>query len=543
MSLYPADFVELYQREGLWLDETFATFFADAANRFSDAEAVVGPDHANVEHRMTYRELADYSAQAAGVLAAHGVGQGDFVVVQLPNIVEYVVAIGAVFRLGARPVFALPAHRQAELTHFVNQSGAKALITTGVWNGFDHRELARELNITTLVVAEDPQEFSRFTFTDWAEAKPIPAAQVDSLDIAFLQVSGGTTGIPKLIPRSHADYLYSVRESARICELTPETRFLVVLPVSHNFTMSSPGILGVLWSGGTIVLCPEPTPSTSFTLVARERITLCALVPPLALAWLAMAPALQPDLSSLKVLQVGGAKFTPEAAKRITPELGCRLQQVFGMAEGLVNYTRPDDSEELVIGTQGRPMSPFDEVRVVDDAGNDVPPGERGRLLTRGPYTIRGYWGGADKGSFTEDGFYASGDLVRQLPSGHLIVEGRDKDQINRGGEKISAEEIEDHLISHDLVHDAAIIAVPDRLQGERSYAFVVLTDGARLDATVLRDYLRKRGVADYKIPDYFEFAESFPTTGVGKTNRRELRRIVQEYVSAKTEQQEESTN
>ena len=369
MSLYPADFVELYRREGLWLDETFATFFADAANRFSDAEAVVGPDHTGVEHRLTYRELADYSAQAAGVLAAHGVGQGDFVVVQLPNIVEYVVAIGAVFRLGARPVFALPAHRQAELTHFVNQSGAKALITTGVWNGFDHRELARELNITTLVVAEDPQEFSRFTFADWVEAKPVPAAQVDPLDIAFLQVSGGTTGIPKLIPRSHADYLYSVRESARICELTPETRFLVVLPVSHNFTMSSPGILGVLWSGGTIVLCPEPTPSTSFTLVARERITLCALVPPLALAWLAMAPVLQPDLSSLKVLQVGGAKFTPEAAKRITPELGCRLQQVFGMAEGLVNYTRPDDSEELVIGTQGRPMSPFDEVRVVDDAG------------------------------------------------------------------------------------------------------------------------------------------------------------------------------
>ena len=134
MSLYPADFVELYRREGLWLDETFATFFADAANRFSDAEAVVGPDHTGVEHRLTYRELEDYSAQAAGVLAAHGVGQGDFVVVQLPNIVEYVVAIGAVFRLGARPVFALPAHRQAELTHFVNQSGAKALII-GNWPG------------------------------------------------------------------------------------------------------------------------------------------------------------------------------------------------------------------------------------------------------------------------------------------------------------------------------------------------------------------------------------------------------------------------
>ncbi|MDO4631361.1 MAG: AMP-binding protein [Corynebacterium sp.] len=560
MSLYPADFVEHYQREGLWTADTFTTFFADLAEKYPDNEAVVGPDYAGTQHRFTYQELQAKISQAAHVLAGRGIDRADYVVVQLPNIVEYVVAIGAVFSLGARPVFALPAHRKTELTHFIGQSEAKALITTGVWNGFDHCKLAWELShdfagLTVFIVGDDPQEFSDFALGAWAATTPsTPQTQAtDPTDIAFLQVSGGTTGTPKLIPRSHADYLYSVRESARICELSEATRFLVVLPVSHNFTMSSPGILGVLWAGGTIVLCTDPTPSSAFKLVKEEKITLCALVPPLALAWLALNQVLKPDLSTLEVLQVGGAKFTPESAKRVQPELGCRLQQVFGMAEGLVNYTRPEDSEELVVITQGRPMSPFDEVRVVDEDNNDVPSGERGRLLTRGPYTIRGYFHGADQASFTEDGFYASGDLVRQLPSGHLIVEGRDKDQINRGGEKISAEEIEDQLISHPLVYDAAIIAVPDAVQGERSYAFVVratgsdsaesdsLVDapsspdnGAGLDAATLRNYLRDRGVAEYKIPDYFEFAEAFPTTGVGKTNRKELRRIVQQYVSSK---------
>jgi 2,3-dihydroxybenzoate-AMP ligase len=233
------------------------------------------------------------------------------------------------------------------------------------------------------------------------------------------------------------------------------------------------------------------------------------------------------DLASLRVLQVGGAKLGAEAARRVAPVLGCRLQQVFGMAEGLVNYTRPDDPDDIVHTTQGRPISPDDEVRVVDGADVDVPDGVTGHLLTRGPYTIRGYYRADEHNAvaFTADGFYRTGDLVRRLPTGHLTVTGRAKDQINRGGEKVAAEEIENHLLAHPAVLDAAVVPMPDAYLGERTYAFVVPREGAETPtAAQLRAFVRDRGLAAYKIPDKVALVDGFPVTGVGKVSRAALR-------------------
>jgi 2,3-dihydroxybenzoate-AMP ligase len=389
--------------------------------------------------------------------------------------------------------------------------------------GFDHEALARDVaaavpSVAHVVLAGDLDGLR-------APARRVLWAPRASA-VAFLQLSGGTTGTPKLIPRTHDDYLYSVRESAAICGLGEESVYLCALPAAHNFPMSSPGILGVLHAGGTIVLAPSPDPRTAFGLIARERVTVTALVPPLLLAWLE-ARAADPgaELSSLALLQVGGAKLAPEAARRVGPAFGCRLQQVFGMAEGLVNYTHLDDPEALVVGTQGRPISALDEVRVVDDDGVDVPDGTLGHLLTRGPYTIRGYYGDADPGSFTADGFYRTGDVVRRLPSGHLVVEGRAKDQINRGGEKIAPDEVEDHLLAHPAVHDAAVIGIPDERLGERSCAVIVARPGCTPPtAPELRRFLRERGVAAFKVPDRVAALAAFPQTGVGKVSRRELR-------------------
>ena len=238
--------------------------------------------------------------------------------------------------------------------------------------------------------------------------------------------------------------------------------------------------------------------------------------------WLDAASSRNADLSSLEVIQVGGAKFSAEVAKRIRPTFGCTLQQVFGMAEGLVNYTRLDDPEEIIIHTQGRPMSELDEVRVVDENDNDVKPGEVGSLLTRGPYTIRGYYKAEEHNarSFTKDGFYRTGDLVKVNEQGYIIVEGRDKDQINRGGEKVAAEEVENHLLAHDAVHDVAIVSMPDDYLGERTCAFVIAR-GQVPAVSELKMFLRERGIAAYKIPDRIEFIESFPQTGVGKVSKK----------------------
>jgi 2,3-dihydroxybenzoate-AMP ligase len=211
----------------------------------------------------------------------------------------------------------------------------------------------------------------------------------------------------------------------------------------------------------------------------------------------------------------------------VRPTLGCTLQQVFGMAEGLVNYTRLDADEETIVTTQGRPMAAHDELRVLDEDDVPVAPGETGALLTRGPYTIQGYYRAEEHNAraFTPDGWYRTGDLVRLTPQGDLVVEGRDKDQINRGGEKIAAEEVENHLLAHPAVHDAAVVAMPDPYLGERTCAFVVLRDGVDPPRPVeLRRFVRGRGLADFKVPDRVEVVDAFPRTNVGKVSKKDLR-------------------
>ncbi|MEU4556997.1 (2,3-dihydroxybenzoyl)adenylate synthase [Actinoplanes sp. NPDC023936] len=520
--MWPDEFAARYREKGYWIGQTFDDLLAASAASFPDRLAIVDRDR-----RITYRELRERAMRLAAGLHRAGIGRGDRVVVQLPNVAEFFDVIFALFRIGAVPVFALPAHRSAEIGYFRSHTSAAAFITTDVYDGFDHRTLAGD-GLT--IIAGDPGDHVplRSLYHDG----PLPAGPAPG-DLAFLQLSGGSTGLPKLIPRTHDDYLYSVRESARICRLTPQSSYLVVLPVAHNFPMSSPGVLGVLHAGGKVVLSTTPDPAKVFPLIEAEQVTITAVVPPVALVWLDAATA---PLTSLEVIQIGGAKLLDSVAARVEPTLGCRLQQVFGMAEGLVNYTRLDDPDEVVLHTQGRPISPDDEVVVVDDDDNPVPDGVIGHLLTRGPYTIRGYWRADEhnRTAFTADGFYRTGDLVRRVGDGYLVVEGRAKDQINRGGEKIAAEEVEDHLLTHPAVHDAAVVGIPDDYLGERSCAFVVVRPGHPVPKPAeIRAHLRDRGLATYKIPDRLRVVEQFPVTGVGKTSRRELRTLLRHLATA----------
>ncbi|MEV4432581.1 (2,3-dihydroxybenzoyl)adenylate synthase [Streptomyces sp. NPDC049585] len=526
---WPQEFAERYRAAGHWRGETFGGMLRERAAAHPDRIALVDP--APRRRTWTYRELDEAADRLAAGFAARGIGRGDRVVVQLPNVGEFVEVVFALFRLGALPVYALPAHRETEIAHFCSFTEAVAYVVPDVHEGFDHRALAARVQQRTpclehVFVAGEPGGHTALSDVPCEPSGP-PAAGPRPHELAFLQLSGGTTGVPKLIPRTHDDYLYSLRGSNEICGVDADTRFLVVLPAAHNFPMSSPGWLGVLYAGGTAVLCPGPDPATAFPLIERERITMTGLVPPLALVWTDSAAAGAYDLSSLELVLVGGAKYSEQAARRLEPALGCRLMQVFGMAEGLVNYTRLDDDTETVVTTQGLPISPDDEIRVVDDADRDVPDGAFGHLLTRGPYTIRGYWRAPEhnRTAFTEDGFYRTGDIVRRVPSGHLVVEGRAKDQINRGGEKIAAEEIENIILAHPSVHDACLVAVPDDYLGERTLAYVILrADAGPLRPVDVKRFVRERGVAAYKIPDLVAFVDSFPQTGIGKVSRKQLR-------------------
>ncbi|MEM8922176.1 MAG: AMP-binding protein [Actinomycetota bacterium] len=516
-----------YVAAGYWTEELIGDVIARHARARPEGQAVVDD-----RRRLSWSELHAQVGAAAAVFAEQGLGRGDHVVLQMPNRVEFVVAFLALARLGVVPVMALPGHRRYDLEYFCRHTDAAAI----VWSAdgdVDGEVPADELvasipGLRSVAMGVDagPPHVAWHLQTDAdPERAPTQASRGDAGDVALLQLSGGSTGTPKLIPRTHADYLYSVRESADICGLTADSVYLCALPAAHNFAMTSPGILGALHAGAATVLCPDPSATTAFALIEREGVTITGVVPPIAFMWLAQVGRTDRDLSSLEVLQIGGAPLAPDVAARIEPEFGCRLQQVFGMAEGLVNYTRLDDDTHRVLGTQGRPISPDDEVLIVDDHDVPVPAGQPGHLLTRGPYTIRRYFRAErhNEVAFTPDGFYRTGDLVREGPDGYLTVVGRAKEQINRGGEKIAPVEIEGHLLTHDGVLEASVVGVDDRILGQRIVAHIVAADETQLDTETLLAHLDERGVARFKRPDRFVFADELPRTAVGKTRTTAL--------------------
>lgn len=535
---WPPELAASYRAAGYWTDETLDVLITAHAAEHPDRVALAEADGS----RLTYAELEARIAGTAGGLRAFGIGDRDRAVVQLPNVAEFVVLCFALMRIGAIPVLALPAHRQTEIVDIARLSDATAYVVPDADEaGFDYRELARTVreavpSVRHVLVAGDPAEFTPVTGLVQS-AGPQPAEhRPDPGDVALFLLSGGTTGTPKLIPRTHNDYLYNARASAGVCGFDRDTVYLVALPVAHNFAFACPGVLGTFASGGTVVLAANPSPDEAFPLIEREKVTVTAVVPPIALLWMDAAEWDDADISSLQLLQVGGSKLSAEPAGRVRGTLRCSLQQVFGMAEGLLNYTRPDDPDDLVITTQGRPLSPADEVLVLDSEGNPVLPGEPGELATRGPYTLRGYYRSPEHNAkaFTPEGFYRSGDLVRSLPSGHLVVEGRVKDQINRGGDKIAAEELENHILAHPAVHDVAVVGMSDPVLGERTCAFVVprTGSGAVPELRELTAFLRERGMAGYKLPDRLEIVDSFPMTTVGKVSKKALEKQIAATIS-----------
>lgn len=529
---WPAALEKKYRDLGYWDDRCFGQLLAQWALDYADNTAVV-----DANTSWTYKELDQKASAIAAGFIKQGLPKGSRVLVQLPNIPEFISVVFGLFRAGMIPIYALPAHRITELAHFANQAPANAYIFVDQFNGFNYLTQAQALQsrcpqIKHFIVVGQNQQ------TDWPTLETLlqqgaplslPNSTSVATDVAFLQISGGSTGLSKLIPRTHNDYIYTLRESARLCGLTSESKFLAALPMAHNFPMSSPGFLGTLYAGGCVVLSPSAEPETCFALIEKHHVTFSSLVPPLLLMWLAHAPQTHYNLSTLKTIQVGGAKLIPEVAQRVKALLGVQLQQVFGMAEGLVNYTRLTDDDSTIIQTQGRPISPDDEILIVDDQDQPVAQGQTGHLLTRGPYTIRAYHNNpaANARSFTSDGFYRTGDIVQLTPEGNLIVQGRANDHINRAGEKISAEEIEDHLLAHEGIFDAAVVSVPDDYLGERSCAFIIMNTNAptpTLRTIDIKRWIKQRGLADFKVPDQVIFVSSFATTAAGKISRKQLR-------------------
>ncbi|HFQ5046293.1 TPA: (2,3-dihydroxybenzoyl)adenylate synthase [Vibrio vulnificus] len=512
---------EQYQAANLWRNSPLWQILHQGVEHHPDSIAVTD-NHTS----LSYLELANRVDRIAAGLREEGLVCGDSVVLQLANTLDFLVVFFALQRLGVVPVLALPAHGLVEIRHFMQLSGAKVYI------GSHHEKDDKALAIATQLQAELSISIRCYISGHFGQFSPLPEcdagdftpAMVDPEHPALFLVSGGTTGLPKLIPRTHNDYLFNVERCAKASEISAQDVYLAVLPAAHNFTLGCPGILGVLNAGGKVVLTTNPSPDHCFELIEKQCITATALVPALAQLWTEATQWESTDRSSLRLMQVGGSKLAYSDALEMQNAFPNALQQVFGMAEGLIACTRLGDDKEIIATRQGRPVSEWDEVLVVDDQGKPVAVGEEGELLTRGPYTLSGYYRAPEHNlrAFTDEGYYRSGDRVVVDSQGYFTVTGRIKDVIIRAGENIAADELEELLLSHPQIAQVAVFPLPDAHLGEK-IAVAAVIRGPEIMLRDIRQFLQAKEIAAFKLPDELFAVKSLPKTAVGKIDKKRI--------------------
>jgi 2,3-dihydroxybenzoate-AMP ligase len=528
---FPPEFAARYRAKGYWEDRSLADIFAEVFAKYAQRVAII-----DREQTVTYAQLSERSERLALNLLDEGFKPLDRVVMALPNVVEFVYLYFALQKIGCIPIMALPSHRFREINQFVQIAGAMACAMPDKTRNFDYTELVGRLRAIQptvrigIILGEAPKGFLSLSELISRKSKRAPQKLkeifIDPEDPAVFQLSGGTTGIPKLIPRTHNDYVYNSKMAASVTGVGPDKILLDVLPLAHNLPLACPGLQGFLLRGGKVVLANTTRGEDIFLLIERHRVTHLAVVPALLIRWINDPQIEKFDLSSLEVIQSGGQRLQPEVRRRAKDLIpSAFVQENFGMAEGMLLFVRFDDPEEVRMETVGRPISPDDEVRLVDDNDREVKPGEIGEFLARGPYTLRGYYGVPEYNAraFSSDGFYRSGDLMRQHPSGNYMVEGRKKDLINRGGEKISAEEIENLILAHPAIQNVACVPMPDPVLGERMCACVILRQGTALTLAELIEFLAHQDIAKHKLPERLEIMNEFPLSPLGKVSKKDL--------------------
>lgn len=533
-----------YRAAGLWSGRTLAQELAVAAAEHADRVALIAGGRA-----YTYREVFAWADRfAAGLRDLAHLRAGDAVMFQMGNVVETVVAYLGCVKLGVRPVCTLPQHGTREIGLLADHVGATCLITQADFGRGRLVEQARQLmsaNLATVIVARGPGFDGALSFDDLCErgadpaAEPVGLPEVDPLTPAVFQLSGGTTGLPKVAARLHEEYAYNARAWAQKMDYSTESVLLYPLPLMHNAGIEL-ALQPAIFSGATLVLAETADVDVLLDLVVEHRPDVLPLVPPaLAIRLLDSARVATTDLSCIRDFVVGGQRLAVEVAERLRDELHIPVRQMFGMAEGMFLLTPRQASEYVRHHAVGTPISPFDEIRILNpDGENEVPPGAIGELATRGPYTIRGYYRAEahNASSFTADGFYRTGDLARRHDTSDgsfYSIDGRIKDVINRGVEKIHAEEVEELIVRHEDVVTVALVAMPDAVLGEKACAYLVMKDGAPpLTVATLGQHLLGRGLAKYKLPERVEIVPAFPLTNVGKVAKKDLRADIERKLS-----------
>ena len=543
VTYHDEEFARQQLADGNWLDLTIGDSLRVTAAVTPGKVAVVGPDH-----RVTFAELDLRSESVAAGLLELGLKPGDRALFQLGTTVNYFVAFYGCMKAGVVPVCTLPQYRMAEMRHFASLTSARAIFVDAEPGArFDQigfalelaaacpdiahvfavgGEPSRALSLSSMAQAFSAEEARRLT----------ESVQPGVMDVVAFQLSGGSTSLPKIIPRMHGEYLGATRQLSARYRLTGEDVSLWGLPLVHNAgTMFA--VLPVGLEGRTLILQPRLDIPGMLQLIAEHRVTFSGSIGPVAAKLLEVDDLHRYDISSLRQF------FSLTRAEAVEAHVGKPVGQMFGMTEGMVFAASPSSPAAMRHKTVGHPVSPGDQVRLLlPDSDHAVAFGEVGELCFRGPSTLTGYFADPEttEASFTADGFFRSGDLMRAQEIDGVVCysfEGRLKDNINRGGEKIGAEEIEGLIARHPDVVDCRVVAMRDPTYGEKACAFLILRE-ARPTLTVqsLGAFLLQTGIAKFKLPERVEVVDEFPLTRVGKVDKAEMRKMAARFVTTQAQ-------
>ena len=465
---------------------------------------------------IPYTALDAGTKAVAGFLKSKGIGPGDRVGLMLPNLPYFPVAFYAVLRLGASVVPMNPLLKEREVAFHLGDSGAKALVG---WNQFADAARAGSEEAGAECIVVEPGQFEKQV----GEAEPVEdIAERDDDDTALILYTSGTTGKPKGAELTHENLRSATQISVDLVDSGPEKVIFGALPLFHVFGLTS-GLNSAVRVGACLTLLPRFDPGKALEIVQRDKVTTFLGVPTMYAAMLHHDGHEDFDTSSLDLCVSGGAAMPVEILRGFEEAFDCKILEGYGMSEtcAIASFNRPD--RERKPGSIGIPV-PGVEMKLVDGDGNEVPQGEVGEILIRGPVVMKSYWNREDatKDTLDEDGWLHSGDMATVDEDGYFFIVDRKKDMIIRGGFNVYPRELEEVLYEHPAVAEAAVVGIAHDSLGEEVAAAVALKPGQDVSTDELRDYVKQR-VAAYKYPRVVWIADELPKGPTGKILKREI--------------------
>ena len=530
---YNRDDAEKYNRRRWWAGLTWGDIFDKATDLYPRKIGLVDDST-----KFTYRELREKVDRLAVSLVGLGVGQGDFALIQLPNWHEFIISYFALQKVGARVVLLIARHGKAEISYLCELTKPTVWIVPEKYGKVAYKPLIAEVrneyaSLQHIILARS-QEREGFHSLDaliengrlTAEALSVVSERrPDPMEVATITPTGGTTGLPKAVPRIHNDFIANVEYHSKAWEITSADTILTVAPVSHGQGMLC-GVGASFFNYAKYVLSDSTKAEDICAAIEREKVTAFPTVPAVLQRIVNFEGLTKHDLSSLKKVYSGGAPSSPELVKAVYDRLGCKFVNAYGSAEGSCAMTRLDDDFETVCTTVGQKDCPYNEFKVINQYEREVPPGTEGELVTKGPTIFTGYYKSDEENKkiFTKDGLFRTGDLAVIDESGMIRLTGRIKETILRGGETISALAIEQLISSHPDATDVAVIGMPDADLGERVCAYVVKKPKAVLSFDDIIAFLKGAGASVMQLPERIEFVSAIPLTKIGKADKKMLR-------------------